>query len=140
MKKKFKVIKIKEERLQEIINSLEACVDLKNGDLIKYVEELRNIGKRLDEDFEFSKLIDFFQALGNRFRLKLLEALKINDYCVCELEAIFGKSQPTISHHLRILKKAGLVRGIKRGYFTHYELIRKDIDKLLRKIKEELNL
>jgi ArsR family transcriptional regulator len=61
--------------------------------------------------------------MGNKERLKIIESLKRQDHCVCELEVILDKSQPTISHHLRELEKIGIIRGWKKGKFTHYDIV-----------------
>jgi ArsR family transcriptional regulator len=42
--------------------------------------------------------------------------------CVCEITNQFDLHQPTISHHLRILREAGLIRGEKRGTWSYYEV------------------
>lgn len=42
------------------------------------------------------------------------------DYCVCKLEVILNKSQPTISHHLRILEETNLIKAWKRGIYAFY--------------------
>ena len=45
------------------------------------------------------------------------------EVCVCELTAEFDLSQPTISHHLRLLREAGLVASSKRGTWAYYRLV-----------------
>ncbi len=44
------------------------------------------------------------------------------ELCVCELESHFSLSQPTVSHHLRILREAGVVSGERRGTWVYYTL------------------
>lgn len=68
-----------------------------------------------------------------------MKILNDNNRCVCELEAILDISQSTISHHLKILEKIGLIKGIRRGYFTHYELIKEQFQENLRNIDHECN-
>ena len=53
--------------------------------------------------------VDVFKALGNSTRLKILESIKIKPRCICEIIPITGKSQPNVSHHIKILKNAGLI-------------------------------
>jgi DNA-binding transcriptional ArsR family regulator len=62
-----------------------------------------------------------FRALGDTTRLEILERLARADesLCVCELECCFDLSQPTISHHLRVLRDAGLVKCERRGTWVH---------------------
>jgi ArsR family transcriptional regulator len=59
-----------------------------------------------------------FAALGDPVRLRLLNLLATSSdgaVCVCDLVEPVGKSQPTVSHHLKILREAGLVSVVKRG-------------------------
>ena len=70
-----------------------------------------------------------FKALSDPARLKILAHLASGDpgccgdgICACDLEAITGLSQPTVSHHMKCLASAGLVRGEKRGKWMYYAL------------------
>ncbi len=66
-----------------------------------------------------------FGALGDPVRLRLLSMLAAapaGEICVCEFVAPIGKSQGTVSHHLRILSEAGLVHGDRRGKWVWYSL------------------
>jgi ArsR family transcriptional regulator len=55
--------------------------------------------------------------------LSILAAASDGEVCVCELVEPLGKSQPTVSHHLRILGDAGLVRGDRRGKWVWYRIV-----------------
>jgi ArsR family transcriptional regulator len=81
----------------------------------------------LDSD-EARELAVGFNALGDSVRLRLLSMLAAapeGEICVCEFIEPIGKSQGTISHHLKILGDAGLVRGDRRGKWVWYSLDRK---------------
>ena len=70
-------------------------------------------------------------ALGDEIRLKMIRLLAQHDaLCVCELEQAFEVEQPTISHHLKVLREAGLVDVQRRGRWAYYSL-RKDVLKRL---------
>jgi ArsR family transcriptional regulator, arsenate/arsenite/antimonite-responsive transcriptional repressor len=72
-------------------------------------------------------LADGFTALADAARLMILSILAASDtgeVCVCEFVSPLGKSQPTVSHHLRILADAGLVHGERRGRWVWYSLDR----------------
>ncbi len=114
---------MKNERKNEIINSLKMCVDLKNDDLEVYFNDLRQKGSQITSSENIKEIANLFSVLGNMIRLSILKILQKKDHCVCELEAMLDKSQPSISHHLKQLESLGLIRGVKKGYFTHYELI-----------------
>lgn len=66
-----------------------------------------------------------FSALGDDIRLKIVHLLAQHDaLCVCELEQAFDVGQPTISHHLKILREAHLVDVQRRGTWAYYSLRR----------------
>jgi ArsR family transcriptional regulator len=70
-----------------------------------------------------SELAARFKALGDPTRVAIVNRLAgAGEVCVCAFEDL-GLSQPTISHHLRILREAGLVEASRRGTFAHYRLI-----------------
>ena len=72
-----------------------------------------------------------FKALADPTRVAILNALSTaNEVCVCNLTAAFDLSQPTISHHLRILREAGLVEATRRGTWAYYRLVPEAIDAL----------
>ncbi|MFX1304417.1 MAG: ArsR/SmtB family transcription factor [Promethearchaeota archaeon] len=125
------------ERKQKIKDTLCGCDDCSNGD--KYFKNLHQIGNDLKFDQELTSLLTFLHALGNRERLTILTALKDKERCVCELEAILDKSQPSISHHLRELEKVGLIRGWKKGKFTYYTLLKKEFEKYLTNFNQKFS-
>jgi ArsR family transcriptional regulator len=73
------------------------------------------------DDADAAVLAERFKALADPTRVRLLNLLVRNpELCVCDLNLSFDLSQPTISHHLGILKKAGLVEGEVRGRWCFY--------------------
>ena len=67
-----------------------------------------------------------FKALADPVRLRLLSiiaAAPTGEVCACDLAAPVGKSQPTVSHHLKVLREAGLVSSEKRGTWVHYRAV-----------------
>ncbi len=76
------------------------------------------------------ELAPVFKAIGDPVRLRLLSMIASTDEaCVCDLTDAFTVSGPTISHHLRVLREAGLVDCERRGtwvyYWVRHELLRK---------------
>jgi ArsR family transcriptional regulator len=67
-----------------------------------------------------------FRALGDETRLEMVRQLAAQgkELCVCEIEAHFDLGQPTVSHHLRILRQAGIVTAERRGTWVYYALER----------------
>ena len=71
------------------------------------------------------------EALGDPIRLGIVELLSSHDrLCVCDIVEAFPVEQPTISHHLRLLREAGLVDVVRRGHWSYYGL-RRDVMKRL---------
>lgn len=64
-----------------------------------------------------------FKALGDETRLAILRQLRERgEVCACDLVACCELAQPTVSHHLKVLRKAGLVKAEKRGLWVYYAL------------------
>lgn len=75
--------------------------------------------------------IDIFKALADPTRLKILECIKNEEKCICEVIPYTGKSQPNVSLHLKILKQAGLVNERKDGTRIMLSIADKNIFKLI---------
>jgi len=76
---------------------------------------------------EALELATGFSALADPVRLRVLSILAASpkgEVCVCDLVGPLGKSQPTISHHMKILSEAGFVQGERRGKWVWYSLNR----------------
>ncbi|MEO3805394.1 metalloregulator ArsR/SmtB family transcription factor [Nonomuraea sp. B1E8] len=67
-----------------------------------------------------------FKALGDPVRLRILSivaARQGGEACVCDITDAFELTQPTISHHLKVLKDVGLLTSERRGTWVHYRLV-----------------
>ena len=75
----------------------------------------------LDAD-RTAQLAERLKALADPTRLRMLDLLaqQAEPLCVCNITEHFAQHQPTISHHLRILRQAGLISGEKRGVWSYY--------------------
>jgi len=75
------------------------------------------------DEAEVERTARAFEAVGDETRLKILKLLSQHDaLCVCEIQQAFDVGQPTISHHLRVLREAGLVEVMRRGTWAYYSL------------------
>jgi len=80
---------------------------------------------------ERDELAARFKALADPTRVAIVSFLSAADeVCVCNLTATFELSQPTISHHLKILREAGLVEFTRRGTWAYYRLVPEAIEAL----------
>ena len=83
---------------------------------------------------ESTRLAGMFKALAEPVRLRLFSAIAGHaggEACVCDLAPFVDVSQPTISHHLRILRESGLVSSERRGTWVHYRVERERAGDLL---------
>ncbi len=74
-----------------------------------------------------------FKALADPARLRLLYLIgahESGEACVCDLTEPLDLSQPTVSHHLKVLREAGMVTGERRGTWVHYRLVPGALDSL----------
>ena len=70
-----------------------------------------------------------FAAMADPVRLRLLSLVaEAGELCSCNLEEPLGKSQPTISHHTKVLAEAGLILGEKRGRWVWWRLVPERLD------------
>ena len=82
-------------------------------------------GSALSES-EAAALVQVFKALADPVRLRLLSMIsgaEGGEACVCELTGAFDVSGPTISHHLKVLRQAGLIEGDRRGTWIYYRAV-----------------
>ena len=76
------------------------------------------------------ELADIFKALGDETRLTIVQLLVGRELCVCDILDSFVMSQPAISHHLKILRQAGVVRDKREGKWIYYSLNPSTLDLL----------
>ena len=74
------------------------------------------------------------KALGDPIRIQLVDVLRkhAGKVCVCELVPLFEQSQPTISHHLKVLREAGVVDSERRGLWAYYYVRAEALEELSR--------
>ncbi|MTD57987.1 ArsR/SmtB family transcription factor [Amycolatopsis pithecellobii] len=80
-----------------------------------------------------AELATVFKALGDPVRLRLLSMIASRqggEVCVCEMTPAFELSQPTISHHLKLLRQAGLIDCERRGTWVYYWVLPAALDRL----------
>jgi ArsR family transcriptional regulator len=89
------------------------------------------ITERALGEHDAAELAGVFGALGDPVRLRLLSIVAAEgEVCSCNLEGPLGKSQPTVSHHTRVLAEAGLITGVKRGRWMWWHLVPEQVERL----------
>ena len=78
------------------------------------------------------RIAEVAKALGDPIRLSLVDVLRrhAGKVCVCELVPLFDVSQPTLSHHLKKLRDAGIVDSERRGLWAYYYVIPDSLEEL----------
>ncbi|SED11124.1 ArsR/SmtB family transcription factor [Amycolatopsis tolypomycina] len=103
--------------------------ELKPGEKLPPVEPEVPRPPRIAEPMDSARsatLAAGFKALADPVRLRLLSLVASHldgEACVCDLVGAFDLTQPTISHHLKILRDAGLVESTRRGTWVYYRLV-----------------
>jgi ArsR family transcriptional regulator, arsenate/arsenite/antimonite-responsive transcriptional repressor len=77
------------------------------------------------ERVEAERLATMAKALGDPIRLQLVDVLRghAGKVCVCELTPLFDVGQPTVSHHLKVLRDSGIVDSERRGLWAYYYVV-----------------
>ncbi|OPY25567.1 MAG: DNA-binding transcriptional repressor ArsR [Methanomethylovorans sp. PtaU1.Bin073] len=84
-------------------------------------QRLSSLVERLDEEV-LSSEVKIFKALADNNRLRIIKLLKEGELCACELTIALPNSQSTVSHHLSVLKSAGLIKERKDGKWSYFRL------------------
>ncbi|MCY6353734.1 ArsR/SmtB family transcription factor [Clostridium sp. ZS2-4] len=77
-------------------------------------------------------LAEFFKVLGDSTRIKILYALSVNEMCVCDISKLLDMSQSAVSHQLRVLRNARLVKYRKEGKVVYYSLDDEHVENVFR--------
>jgi ArsR family transcriptional regulator, arsenate/arsenite/antimonite-responsive transcriptional repressor len=79
-----------------------------------------------------TRMAEVAKALGDPVRLALVDVLRkhAGKVCVCELVPLFDLSQPTVSHHLKVLRQAGIVGSERNGLWAYYYVIPDALEEL----------
>lgn len=87
---------------------------------------------QLDAD-KAAELARVFKALGDPVRLRILSIVGAHEggeTCVCDITDVFDLTQPTISHHLKVLRDVGLLTSERRGSWIYYRLVPENLAQL----------
>ncbi|WP_026477545.1 ArsR/SmtB family transcription factor [Alkaliphilus transvaalensis] len=85
-------------------------------------EDVKNVKEQMLEEATVNQLTEFFKVFGDATRIKILHALFQTEMCVCDIAAVLNMNQSAISHQLRVLKAARLVKYRREGKIIYYSL------------------
>ena len=99
-------------------NSIERCdCNAIHEDIVNQVRD------KMPQEESFYDLAELFKVFGDSTRIRILWALHETEMCVCDIAVLLNMTQSAISHQLRVLKQANLVKNIKEGKVVYYSLV-----------------
>jgi DNA-binding transcriptional ArsR family regulator len=107
---------------EETLERLASCGKCSCLNVKDYAEQLRRLAEQKANREEAKKRGRFYKALGDETRQRMLGLLTDREMCVCELMTALSMTQPTTSHHLKILEDAGLVQSNRDGKWVFYRV------------------
>jgi len=97
-----------------------------------------SVRERMPDENELSDLSDFFKILGDSTRSKIVCALDEGEMCVCDLAALLNMTKSAISHQLRSLRDANLVKNRREGKVVFYSLADDHVKEIFEKGLEHI--
>ena len=101
-----------------------------SADLL-HPEVVAKVAKRMPDDDSLFDLAELFKVFGDSTRVCILSALSLSELCVNDLSALLGMTQSAVSHQLRALRSAKLVRARKDGKAVYYSLDDEHVNAIL---------
>ncbi len=94
-------------------------------------EAVKQVKSSMLDEKVLLEVAENFKVFGDLTRLKILQALYQRELCVCDLTAVLGANQSTISHQLRVLRSKNLVKFRKEGKMAYYSLADEHVVKIM---------
>ena len=88
---------------------------------------------------DYEKNIKIYKAIGEINRIKIIEMLSTGEKCACVLLESFNFTQPTLSHHMKVLMDCGIVKARKQGTWVHYSLDENSCNDTIKFLEKILN-
>ena len=122
------------EKTRRAAETVETCSFLHvHEDKVKQVQML------MPTDDTLNKLSDLFRVFGDGTRIRILYVLFEEEVCVCDIATLLGMTQSAVSHQLRILKNARLIRSRRDGKTVYYSLADEHVRTLLSQGTEHIH-
>ncbi|CDF57655.1 ArsR/SmtB family transcription factor [Thermobrachium celere] len=102
-------------------------------------EIVNEVKKKMPEEEVLFDLAEFFKVFGDSTRIKIMYALFEHEMCVCDIAALLNMTQSAVSHQLRVLKQARLVKYRKEGKVVYYSLNDEHIKDIVKEGLEHIN-
>ena len=101
-------------------------------------ELVDKVKKKFPDDELLGDLSDFFKVIGDGTRIRILWALDVSEMCVCDLAVLLGVTKSAISHQLKALRLANLVKFRKEAQIVYYSLADDHVKEIIDKGFEHL--
>lgn len=102
-------------------------------------EVVNEVKMKMPEEEVLFDLAEFFKVFGDSTRIKIMYALFEHEMCVCDIVALLNMTQSAVSHQLRVLKQARLVKYRKEGKVVYYSLNDEHIKDIVKEGLEHIN-
>lgn len=89
---------------------------------VLHQDRLDRVARSFPSDLDLQRVSEVFRLLGDPGRLRIVQALATEELCVCDLATFVGASSSAVSHQLRLLKEAHLVKFRREGKVVYYRL------------------
>lgn len=89
---------------------------------------------------QYNEMIRVFKAFSDENRLSILSLLRTGEKCACDLLEDLRITQPTLSHHMKILCDAGIVQGRKEGKWVYYSIDQEGSENVKRILEQQLTV
>ena len=96
-----------------------------------HTELVEKVKSQMKPDEVICDLADFFKIFGDTTRVKILYALDQRDLCVCDISALLNMTVSAISHQLKILREANLVKNRREGKIVYYSLADRHVKEII---------
>lgn len=106
--------------------------------IVLHEDVVNEVKKKMPQDEMIYDLAEFFKVFADSTRMKIIYALMENELCVCDIANIVQTTQSAISHQLRLLKQAKLVKFRKEGKVVYYSLDDEHISQIVKKGREHI--
>ena len=106
--------------------------------VVVHEDVIEKIQQTMPEEATLKELADFYKVFGDFTRVRILYVLLQQEVCVCDLAAILGMTQSAVSHQLRVLKQAQLVKNRREGKTVFYSLADNHIQTILNQGMEHI--
>ena len=115
------------------MTEIETC-----GFLHVHEDKVAQVRRLMPDEDTLSRLADLFSVFGDETRIRILYALFEDEVCVCDLARLLGMTQSAVSHQLKVLRQARLIKSRRVGKTVFYSLADDHVSTLLRQGTEHI--